>query len=145
MLVAGSTLAQQGPPRRADLNRPGMGQYDGNRMLRGIPDLTDQQREQIRQVHLDARQQGLAFQNQINEKRARLRTLTTGDEIDMDAANAVVEELGALRTQLMKHRLQIRMQVRQLLTDEQRVVFDSRSAMAGSRKGMAGIKQRCWQ
>ncbi|MFH5884134.1 Spy/CpxP family protein refolding chaperone [Halalkalibaculum sp. DA3122] len=118
-----------------------------DRPMYRIPDLTDEQHEQIRQIHLDAQQRGLEIRNQLNEHRARLRTLTTGSDIDLNAANEVIDEIGSLTTQLMKQRLETRMKVRNLLTDEQKVVFDAHSPFArgnlqGMRSGRRGVDFR---
>ena len=71
------------------------------------------------------------MRNRLNEKQAELRTLTTGSSIDMDTANAVIEKIGSLQTQLLKHRLETRISVRELLTEEQQVFFDARNDMGG--------------
>ncbi|MDR8391520.1 Spy/CpxP family protein refolding chaperone [Aliifodinibius sp. S!AR15-10] len=127
-MFAETAAAQQG--RRAMAERP---HFQRGNMEYMLPDLTDEQREQIRDIRLKAQEESLDLRNQLNEKRARLRTLTTGgDEIDTEAANQVIEEVGALRTELMKQHLQTRMNIRELLTDEQKVVFDSHGAFGGN-------------
>lgn len=125
MLGFSSNVYAQQRSAMQDRQRPQMTQQEP--FLR-LPDLTDGQREQIRQLRLENREALIPLQNQLLEKQARLRTLTTGSEIDMDAANRVIEEVGALRIDIMKRRLEHRMSIRELLTGEQRVVFDSRRA-----------------
>jgi Spy/CpxP family protein refolding chaperone len=99
----------------------------GGSLYMQIPDLTEEQQEQIQSIMLDIREQMLPIQNQMREKRARLRTLSTGTEVDAKAAESVIEEIGDLRTQMMKERFASRQEIRTLLTDEQKVWFDSRS------------------
>jgi len=106
-----------------------------------IPDLTDEQREQIQQLRLEHREAVLPLQNELREKQARLQTLTTGEETDLAAANQVIEEIGALRTEMMKTRLEHRMSVRNLLTEEQRIVFDTARGPGRGFRGM-GNKPR---
>jgi Spy/CpxP family protein refolding chaperone len=60
----------------------------------------------------------------LGEKKARLRTLSTGVKVDMDKINRVIEDFGEMRTEMMKMRAQHRQDIRELLTDEQRVMFD---------------------
>lgn len=90
-----------------------------------IPDLTDQQKEQIRKIRLKGLKELLPLKNQLKEKRAQLRTLTTG-QADMPSAYEVAEEIGMIQTDLLKKRLDIRQQIRELLTEDQRVIFDVR-------------------
>ena len=132
--LSATVFAQPGQQRRALQDRPGPGwsqRGDLERPVMRLPDLTDGQRERIRQLHLEQREAMLPLQNQIGEKRAHLRTLTTGEEPDRAAANRIIEEMGALRTEMMKLRLEHRMEVRGLLTDEQRIIFDSMPARGG--------------
>lgn len=91
-----------------------------------IPNLTDEQKEQIKNILLAGRQQMLPLRNEMGEKVARLRTLRTTDPVDMDAVDAIVEELGDVRVEMMKQRLASEQKIRELLTDEQRLFFDSR-------------------
>lgn len=99
--------------------------------MMNLPDLTDEQRTQIRNIMLNTRKEMLPIQNELREKQAQLRTLTTGENIDMEAANTVIEEIGALRTKMMKNRITSRQEIRNLLTEEQRIIFDSRTPMKG--------------
>lgn len=123
----------------AQQNRPGQDRYqqaDMNRSFRQIPDLTDGQKEQIQALRLENQEAMLPIRNELNEKQAQLRTLTTGDNVDVDAAIALIEEIGTLQTEQMKLHLQHRMAVRGLLTEEQRIVFDTHAARGGGAKGM---------
>ena len=70
-----------------------------------LMDLSDQQKEQIKETMLATRQKLLPLQNQMGEQMASLRTLRTSDEVDMEAVNAVTEDLGDIRVEMMKKRL----------------------------------------
>lgn len=148
-LFATSALAQQGRAGRGMFDRPGAGmgwnqQWDNaNRPYARIPNLTDEQRNQIQQLHLEARQQNMELRNQLNEKRARLRTLTTGSSIDMDAADQIIDEMSTLRSNMMKRRLQTHTQVRGLLSDDQKAAFDSFGPFnRGNNRGMRSAGRR---
>ena len=65
------------------------------------------------------------LRNQLGEKKARLRTLTTADKVNMTEVNKVIDDIGAMQTQLMKLKEQRRQEIRKLLNDEQRVMFDA--------------------
>jgi Spy/CpxP family protein refolding chaperone len=59
----------------------------------------------------------------------------------MDAAEAVIEEIGDLRTEIMKIRYTTRQEIRSLLTEDQRVWFDSRAGRFWG-KQMRGAKKK---
>ena len=91
-----------------------------------IPDLTEEQKTQIQELRVEQMKQMTTFRNQLMEKRARLRTLETQDKPDMNAINSVIEDMGEIRTNMQKNRAEHRQEVREILTDEQRVFYDNR-------------------
>ena len=52
---------------------------------------------------------------------------------DTKAINALVDEIGNLKTQLMKERVNFELQIRSLLSDEQRLRFDTDKPGCGMR------------
>ena len=90
-----------------------------------IPDLTDSQKEEMKSLHADHMQAIQPLQNEIGEKQARLRTLQTADKVNMAEINKVIEDIGQIRTEMMKIRATKHQEIRSLLTDEQRVFFDA--------------------
>ena len=115
----------------------GQGMYQQNRqgMRCNIPDLTEAQQKKIAEMRVGQMKDMLMFRNSMAEKGAHLNTLRTADKVDMNAINKTIDEMGTIRTQMMKKREAHRQAVRQILTDEQRVIFDSRP-MHGSKGGM---------
>lgn len=91
-----------------------------------LPNLTDEQKSKIKDIMLNTRKAVQPIENQLREARAHLHTLMTADNIDMKTVNNQADKIGDLRTQIMKQRLASRQQIRELLTDEQKVIFDSR-------------------
>jgi Spy/CpxP family protein refolding chaperone len=91
-----------------------------------LPDLTDKQKEQIKEQMYETRQQVMPLQNQVREKRARLQTLRTSEKVDMTAIEKIVDEMADLQAEITKQRLISEQEIRQILTDEQRLIFDSR-------------------
>jgi Spy/CpxP family protein refolding chaperone len=90
-----------------------------------IPNLTDEQREQIRKSVIENREKMLPLQNQLREKHARLRTLTTGNTVNIRDAEQVIDEVTVIQSRMMKNRINHRNEIRNILTDEQKVVFDT--------------------
>lgn len=89
-----------------------------------IPDLTQAQRDQVKKLHTAMLKEILPIQNQILEKEAHLRTLTTAEKTDTKAIDKTIDEISKLRGDIQKKRMKFMMDTRALLTEDQRVVFD---------------------
>ena len=126
----GATLVAQ-----TQQGRRGMRGQDGlwaqNRKAQGqemrIPDLTDEQKEAIQEIRITGQKEALPIRSTIAEKRARLQTLTTSEEYNEKEVNAMIDEIADLQADLVKLRESHRQKVRALLTDGQKVIFDSMS------------------
>lgn len=92
-----------------------------------IPDLTEEQQEKMKKLRLDMQKNKLPITNQLGEKRARMRTLSTAENPNMKEINKLIDEMGELRTKIDKLKAAHHQEVRKLLTEEQRVVFDAHS------------------
>lgn len=99
-----------------------------------LPNLTEEQKEQIKAIKLDGQKEALPLRNEMMEKKARLRTLTTSEDYNEKSVNNTIDEIAELEATLMKLRQNHRQEVREVLTEEQRIVFDSAS-QRGKRKG----------
>ena len=75
-----------------------------------------------------------SLQDDLAEKRVKLQSLRTEDKVDMDEINDLIEEAGKIRIDLAKKREAHRQEVRSLLTDSQRIVFDNHQGR-GNRGG----------
>lgn len=89
-----------------------------------ISDLSEAQQKKIDELKLVHQKNMLQLKNQLNEKDARLQTLRTADKADMNEINKTIDEIGLIKTQMMKERENHRQQVRAQLTDNQKVQFD---------------------
>jgi len=93
-----------------------------------IPDLNDQQKEQIKKERTVFMSDILPIKNQLKEKQAHLNTLQTAKNVDMKAVNKTIDEISALRTDIIKRRALFRQKIRSTLTDEQRIYYDTHFA-----------------
>ena len=98
-----------------------------------IPDLTEEQEEQIQNLRTEHMKTVLPLRNQLAEIQARLHTLSTAENADMNQINRTIDEMGEIRTRMMKEGAAHKQDIRKMLTDEQRVAFDSRPAPRGGR------------
>lgn len=117
----------------------------GERFMERIPDLTDEQNDQIKELKTSHMKEVLPIRNQIDEKQAQLNTLSTAEKVDMAKINKTIEEIGELKVTIAKKRAAHRQQIRNLLTEDQRIVFDTMPMNRGNHKGFKGSKRgpRC--
>lgn len=95
-------------------------------VLPGIPNLSKEQNEGIRKLQISLGKNILPIENEIREKDARLNTLTTLKDPDMKSIYALMDEIGALKIKIAKMQMAHDMDIRKILNDEQRLIFDKR-------------------
>ena len=100
-----------------------------------IPNLTDDQQQKIKDLRLKHIKEVTPLKNELGEKKARMRTLQSADKQDLNAINKNIDEMASLRAQIQKKAAAHRAEVASLLTDEQRVFFNSHKGN-GMGKGM---------
>ncbi len=148
VLLSLSTISLQAQNRKGQApNAPGQkGQY---RCENFIPDLTDTQKDQLKTMRLELQKEALPLRNEIRELHARLTTLETAEKPDMKAINQVIDKIAEKKKALRKMHAEHKQDVRKILTDEQRIVFDNHQARRGGGKGYGmkghhkGSKRNC--
>lgn len=131
------------PQPKQEQQRGQQGQEMNEKGPRGphIPNLTEEQKEQMHSFKLELDKAALPIQNQVGEKEARLKTLATADSYNEKAVNNVIEEIGALKTELMKLKLANGQKIKSILTDEQVVAFNKQLTQ-GPKHEKGGKPQR---
>jgi Spy/CpxP family protein refolding chaperone len=109
--------------------------------FQGIAGLSEDQKAQIHKLRVSHLKDIQTIKNQVGENRAHYKTLMTSESPDMNAINKNIDEFGSLRTQLLKKQAAHTQDIRKLLTDEQRLIFDQRHAERGNQQGR-GFKGR---
>lgn len=89
-----------------------------------ISNLSSQQYTEIKELMLKKNKELIRFENQMNEKKAFLRTLETSDNPSMKSINKLIEEIGKMTVSQMKVDADYVQRIRKLLTEEQRIEFD---------------------
>lgn len=99
----------------------------GEEMMHGpmLPGLTETQKSDMKNIHINAQKEILPLNNEIGEKEAKLRTLTTVDSPDITEINKYIEEIGDIRTKIKKIEMAAHLNTRKLLNEEQRLIFDT--------------------
>jgi len=124
LLTTGTITAQWGAGY-------GQGALDGGRFFMGIPDLTLEQRDQIRDLRSEHLNNIKPLRNDVRINNILLETLQTEDDPDMNEINELIEKNGKLLTEIRKKQAAHNMEIRNLLTDEQKVFFDDRIQRMG--------------
>jgi Spy/CpxP family protein refolding chaperone len=91
-----------------------------------LPNMTDEQKEKIKQARLENMKAMTPLKNQAREKKAKLQTLLTTTPVDLKMADQVADELGKIGTEIMKRMIRHDQEIRNLLTPEQQVMYDAR-------------------
>lgn len=86
---------------------------------------TEEQRAKIKDIHMASYKEMNALRTQMGELKAKQHTLTTADKADMNAINANIDEITKIQNKMMKIKAANHQQIRALLTDEQKMQFDS--------------------
>lgn len=122
MTVMGATYAQPGEGYRGERNNQRESRQRGHAGL----ELTDEQQAKAETLRLNMQKAALPLKNELGENKAKMRTLTTAENADMKAINKLIDSNAKLRADLDKLRAAKHQEFRKMLTDEQRVKFDSK-------------------
>lgn len=137
--IAINTQAQRG----YDGMPPGMRHsQDSMRQAHNRLNLTDDQEKKISELRTAHQKEMTAFRNDMAIKEAELQKYRSADKPDMTQINKSIDEIGKLRTDMQKKRVTHELAVRNLLTDEQKAIYDTRrgSISQGFGKDMNGYR-----
>lgn len=98
-----------------------------------LEDMTEEQKEQIRALRTEVEKELLPMRSKLRIKSAELDELLVVDKPDMKTIHRKVDEISALRTEMQKKHVDNRLKIRGLMTDEQRVRFDTMRTRRGGR------------
>ncbi len=124
MLAGTQVFAQRGKNFKSNTDRP----YRNDGTCWRIPDLTAEQETKIETLRVEHWKEMNSYRNQMNELRARKRTLNSTDKANLNEINSVIDQMTGVNNKMMKASAKHRQEVRNLLTDEQKVYFDSMPA-----------------
>jgi septal ring factor EnvC (AmiA/AmiB activator) len=132
LLAATITINAQEPLQRENRRTVLQDDINGERILNlrqntfqldTLAGLSNEQREQIRQLQAEM-QNGLnRLNNQLREKQIRLQTLEKQNVVNMKAINKNIDEQAKLLAEQMKMKANYKQKIRALLDEEQRGRF----------------------
>lgn len=128
ILAAAATAARQPGPGR-----------EGGRGPRGefVQNLSEEQRTAMREIMEAHREEMESFRTDLEAKSAELQELVKA-EAGETAIFAKIDEIGALRTEMMKKRMEMQLEIRAQLTEEQKEELDEKPLMMGGGPGRGG-------
>lgn len=92
-----------------------------------IPDLTDEQTEKISALRTTHMQQMTEYRAEVRVLKAELDQLSIAKNTDLNKINSKIDDLTAIKNNMTKAQYKHRQEVRNLLTDDQKAVFDARA------------------
>lgn len=101
---------------------------------RNFLDLTDAQKEQMKEMRITHRKQSQELRNQMEELQLKKKHLMTNDNPDKSALLANIDQMSKVKNQLAKMKVDHQMEKRSVLTNDQLALFLSRPHM-GKRHG----------
>lgn len=102
-------------------------------------DLNEEQTKQVEEIRLSGQKEMLPLRNLLREKNARLQTLTTSDNYDQNAVDQIVDEISEIRANMLSMKITHRQQIREILTEKQRIKFDTHQRNSVKRQPRFGM------
>lgn len=127
------------------------GNQDGAGACLNIPELTQEQEAKIKALRTERISQSNAHRAQMDELRARQRSLRLAENPNMSEIEKVIDQMAGLRAEHMKANAAHHQSIREILTPDQRAYFDSRTGnrprfeQRNIRRGDAGRGQGQFQ
>ena len=115
-----NSYAQKG--RGMQQNCPNRGEF---MMCENIPDLTESQKTQIATIRTNHLKKITEYENRTALKRIELNDLQAYDNADLNAINAKIDEIGDIMTATFKEKAAMHQEVRNTLSEDQKVYFDA--------------------
>jgi Spy/CpxP family protein refolding chaperone len=110
------------PPKPPKLEKTGI----AHTAKLDLPDITDEQKEKIKQADIQHLKAMTPLRNKNRELRAQLQTILTTTPFEAKAADQVADEMGKNGSLVLKEMIRHDQAIRALLTPQQQVIFDSR-------------------
>lgn len=107
-----------------------------------LPGLTDDQKTKFKALKLAHMKEMMPLKNQMGEKKAKMKSLMTVDKPDMTAINALIDEMALLHAEMMKKKAAHKQEMRKIMNDEQRLIFDMHSGKDCCGEGHGGGKKK---
>ena len=133
IIVLGLSLSVMAQPNyRGQMQHPSMRAQSGLNIL----DLSEEQKEQMKEIRLAHLKDVQPLKDEVKINRVNINVLLKNDDPDMKEIVNLVETNGKLLTQIQVKSIEQRINVRNLLTDDQKIIFDAHSEKMGKRRAL---------
>ncbi|MCW3788647.1 Spy/CpxP family protein refolding chaperone [Plebeiibacterium sediminum] len=115
-----------------------MAEIEGDRHHQGL-NLTEDQKDQMKTFRVEFLKELTPLKNEVKIKNAQLQAASVGNDINEKQVYKLIEEIGGLKTQIAKKHFDHKQKVRNILTEEQKVLFDAKpqgKGLKGRQQGM---------
>ncbi|MCI0515335.1 periplasmic heavy metal sensor [candidate division KSB1 bacterium] len=99
----------------------------------GLPNLTAEQETKIKSLRLDLEKELTPLQLKVRKMRIELQELMIVDQPNLNQINSKLDDISKQRLEIAKKFIKHRLAVRELLTAEQRIMFDKQGRGHGGR------------
>ena len=86
--------------------------------------LTDEQRREFKRLDLEHKKSTVAARNQLEVSEAELEYVLDADDVNLRQVNNLIDDIYDQKAELEKQKIATRLKKRDLLTDEQKEIFD---------------------
>lgn len=129
ILMAGATFASAqmgGMEHGSDMKIEKMEQHKGHgeEAMRWKQTLTEDQKMKADKMHLELKKAMSVLDAKVKLKEAELNTMVTKDKPDTNAIHGKIGEIAELKKEMMTKKYDHILEMRSMLTPEQRVSFD---------------------
>jgi len=131
VVVASASMLEAEPHRGRSGGQHGQRREMANRMAEKL-NLTTEQRSEIREIHKREREAGRGLRDSMREKGREYRELERNKD---PRAEAVREELKAMKAQMKQSHEGVRSEVGRILTAEQRLQLEQMKEKRHERRG----------
>jgi Spy/CpxP family protein refolding chaperone len=134
LMLSLSTMLAQSPgdmDGRGGHYQRGQGKGDFGR----LPDVSEEQRAAFQALRVAMEKEAKPLREEEAQLRLDLQKATTAFPADLSEINAIIDKMAVVRTKLAKLRAKNVQEARKLMTEEQRVIFDSQRDKRSQRKG----------
>ncbi|MFT6211250.1 MAG: Spy/CpxP family protein refolding chaperone [Bacteroidia bacterium] len=122
-LLVGSSFAQNAqtaPAKKTEFRKE-----KRKDMMADIPNLTEDQTARIKKIKGEARKKAEPQRKEMKDLRSKLGTLKMAEKPDMKQINSLIDQLAKMKAEMEKSRTVYELEVRRILTPEQRKVVDA--------------------
>lgn len=127
-LLAGTTMAQDRVERSdaAEGRKFEKRAVHSERLMNDIPDLTDDQKAQIRSIKEESRKKMEPQRAEMTTIRSKIAELKKAENPNQQEINKLIDRSSLVKAEMEKSRAASELKVRSILTPEQRKVMDAK-------------------